>query len=164
MKRLVLRFLYPTAFSLLRIWWHLAGTRHEGALAAVYVREKLLLLQSSYRADWNMPGGGLKTGETPEQAVRRELREEIGLEVGPLDQAGFCSGIWEGRHDTCHFFELRLDEMPRLKLDNVEILGARLFSKDELAELNVTAAVRCYLDHAALPRAADTRTPEQERT
>ena len=66
--------------------------------------------------------------------------------MGPLDYAGCCSGVWEGRHDTCHFFELRLGELPRLKLDNVEILGAKLFSKAELAGLNVTAAVRCYLD------------------
>lgn len=42
---------------------------------------------------WEFPGGKLEPGETPEQALRRELREEIGIEV--LD----CSPLIGIRHD-----------------------------------------------------------------
>lgn len=36
------------------------------------------------RGRWDVPGGFLEPGEDPEQAARREIREELGIEVGAL--------------------------------------------------------------------------------
>jgi len=37
---------------------------------------------------WSPPGGRIEPGETPEQAVRREVREETGLEAANLEEIG----------------------------------------------------------------------------
>lgn len=40
---------------------------------------KVVLVRLTYAPGWRVPGGGRKRGEAPEQAMLRELREEIGL-------------------------------------------------------------------------------------
>lgn len=49
--------------------------------ALIFNHGRILL---AHRRDidwWNLPGGGMEAGETVEDAVRREVREETGLEV-----------------------------------------------------------------------------------
>jgi len=148
---LVVRTALRLAFPVLTLWWRLRRPEHEGAQVAIWVGEALLLTRSSYRSEWNLPGGGIKRGEYPEAAARRELAEEIGLIEIELVPKGSATGLWDGRRDRVWFFEARLDRLPELRPDNREIVEARLVSRNELRGLAVTGPVAAYLRDIVLP-------------
>jgi len=42
---------------------------------------RILLVRQTYRSNWGLPGGLLKRREAPADAVRREVAEEVGLNI-----------------------------------------------------------------------------------
>jgi hypothetical protein len=50
-----------------------------------------------------------------------------------------------------HFFELWLEQLPELRLDNREIIGARLVQAAELRGMALTGPVNTYLGRRPLP-------------
>src|ERR1700681_2854286 len=59
-----------------------------------------------YPGHWGLFGGALDPGETPEMAIRRELREELGLEIGPARYfTEFLFDVLGHGHILRRFFE-----------------------------------------------------------
>ena len=73
-----------------------------------------LLLQRKARGfgqgKWNGPGGKIEKGETPEESVKREIKEETGLVIKNLEKAGelefifTCNPEW---NNYCYVFICR---------------------------------------------------------
>jgi len=68
-------------------------TRPYLAVSAAIFRDGRVLIvrraQPPARGVFTLPGGGVELGETLEQAVIREVREETALEIEPLKLAGY---------------------------------------------------------------------------
>ena len=60
--------------------------------AAIFRAERVLIVRRGappMQGIYTLPGGGVELGETLEQAVMREVREETGLAIEPLSLAGY---------------------------------------------------------------------------
>lgn len=50
------------------------------------------------RGKWEIPGGSVEFGETFEQAIKREVMEELGIEIEVLDLLGICDHLIPDEH------------------------------------------------------------------
>jgi len=70
---------------------------------------KVLLLKRKNahgHGSWGFPGGHLEFGETPEEAARREVLEETGLQVDGIKPVGFTNDFF--RKEDKHYITLYL--------------------------------------------------------
>jgi 8-oxo-dGTP diphosphatase len=81
-------------------------------VAGACVRDGRLLLARRPDGDplagfWELPGGKVEPGETPEAALRREWTEELGVGVEATEPFTFASGAPNGRHVTLLVYRVR---------------------------------------------------------
>lgn len=81
--------LYP----LLRLYWLTFRPDVLGVRCLIEFEGKVLLIRNPYGPmKWDLPGGGVRRGERPEEAARREVREEVGLSLTDLLPLGRYTG------------------------------------------------------------------------
>lgn len=66
--------------------------------AVIWHRGRILIVKRNiepFKDKWGLPGGFLQRGETPEQALEREVQEELGCEVWNPYYFGGFPGLYE---------------------------------------------------------------------
>ncbi len=111
---------------------------------------EVLLVRHTYMAGWFLPGGGLKHGETFEDAARREVAEEAGAVLRNINLVGAYSNFREGRND--HNIVFLSTEFDVSGKHDLEIAELRFFALDALPQ-DVEPGHRQRLDEyrAGLP-------------
>jgi ADP-ribose pyrophosphatase YjhB (NUDIX family) len=118
-------------WRLRRLFIRVSHGSFTASAAAVVINseEKVLALRHFLRPlPWGLPGGFIDGGEQPAEAIRRELREEVGVE---LDDVRLLQLRTIGRHIEI-LFSARSDDEPQII--SSEIQEAGWYKLDELPD------------------------------
>lgn len=128
--------------------WHMVARPLTMGVRAIILDEsggagarRVLLIRHSYVGGWHFPGGGVGKGETLVEAMRREVREEVGLSVDsdPQPLAVYARFRYGASDHVAVFVAREWSGTP--VADGVEILEARFFALDQLPD-DVSPATR----------------------
>lgn len=81
---------------------------------------------------WSLPGGLVETGESLDEAVRREVLEETGLRVKPLEMVGVFERIMKDSRGRTEYHYLLMDYV-------CKIVGGKLKAADDVARVEWVA-------------------------
>lgn len=111
------------------------------AVSAIIRKERKLLLVKEIlengREYWIFPGGGVKFGENLEEAAKREMKEELDLEIEVKKLLGFKEAIFpKYNYHTIIFFFLA-KPLGDFLINEKKILEVRYFDLEEIEKLNL---------------------------
>jgi 8-oxo-dGTP pyrophosphatase MutT (NUDIX family) len=107
------------------------------ALLFIVIDNKVLLFKRSPEETTNpgkygMLGGHIEKGETPEEALRREVKEEAGVEVGAFKKLK----VYELDEVQLNVFYTNEFDVDNVKLDKKEHTAKKFFTLEELDEMS----------------------------
>ncbi len=94
--------------------------------------KEVLLVRHSYGSDlWTTVGGGIKKGEAFEVALRREVKEEMGLVLDTVKKVREIFSDREYKKDTIHVY-VSTTKNKQVQIDGTEIVAAEWFLLNKL--------------------------------
>jgi ADP-ribose pyrophosphatase YjhB (NUDIX family) len=110
-------------------------------------KSELFLMQSSgkFGSEWIVPGGKVNFGETMENALRREIKEETNIELGKIQFLGVREMITEKKHFI--FLEFaRWRQNDEAVILNSEAVSYKWCQPDDLRKIQIAGPTQSLIE------------------
>ena len=154
-----LRLAYRAGYWAVRAWWLVSRPTKRGVKCVLTRGDEVLLVRHTYgdSGRWTLPGGGVKRREEPLAAARREIREELGVDVDDWRLLGELFERIAGKNDRLWCFASEIGGRS-VQIDAAEIAEARWFAPDKLPPRTMK-----YVERIIALRPAPTAAPRQRQ-
>ncbi len=125
MKNNFLKFGFFFIQPIIKFYWFLFRPTTTGVKCILHYGDEVLLIRNSYGLKlWTLPGGGVKQGESLEEAVIREVKEEVGVNIQNPRKCG--STFYDGEYKKNTIWVFAADTSSRqFDIDGNEVAEAR---------------------------------------
>ncbi|EFK95169.1 protein containing NUDIX hydrolase, core domain [sediment metagenome] len=121
--------------------------------ALILDEEKRFLLVKQDNGYWEFPGGGLDYGETPQDCIKRELFEELGLKVIRVDRNPFAfltTKNLKGLNIACVYYKVQVQDLnfkPSEECIEIKFFSIDEVLKEQMIYPNVVEFARIYKEY-----------------
>lgn len=126
-----------------------------GVGAIIVERDRVLLVergQEPLKGAWSVPGGVVEVGEYLKDAIRREVREETGLEVEPIEVVEIFERIMPDREGRTEYHYVLIDYRCRVLGGELraasDVSRAAWVPRGELRRYQITAGTLAVIEKA----------------
>jgi 8-oxo-dGTP diphosphatase len=142
----MISIIYKLVYRFLKIYWFIFRPKTQGVTCLILSGDELLLVRHTYgRSAWTLSGGGFKKNETKEEAVQREVKEELGFHITP-EYIGKFTHNPEHKIDTVFCFVTRVEKRDP-QIDHREIKEAKWWNINDLPKDHSVNLQRVILMH-----------------
>lgn len=122
---------------------------HGRSCGIIKQENKFLIMRVNQTSYFHIPGGHIEIGENSEQAIIREIKEEIGCDVQEANLFAIQENFWQRNNKKCHgieFYyiikpkcELEMKDYQRIEIDKGEekLLDFKWVTPEELKDIDL---------------------------
>lgn len=130
----IIKFFRPVIIIAMRLLWFITRPKTSGAKVIIRYGNEILLIKTTYGYSYTLPGGGIEKGERPEDAAKREVFEEVGIQLVEVSPLPSFITYEEYKQDTVYGFYSEVFSK-EFTLDTLEIDVAEWHPIDALPTL-----------------------------
>lgn len=122
---------------------------HVRAAGIIKQENKFLIMKVNNKEYYHIPGGHIETGEDSKQALIREIKEELNINIKEMNLFAIQENFWKANNKNCHGIEFYYIVNPKADLKTIDykriendkgedkLLEIRWVTKEDLANIDL---------------------------